>query len=79
MNDLFIWLSKNITWIFSGIGVFGISLLIMRYKNNTRKKDKERGETRNVQNRIGGDSFTNISGGIIVNRSGNKNTKDSSC
>ncbi|MDU9050501.1 MAG: hypothetical protein Q3M30_16770 [Candidatus Electrothrix sp. Rat3] len=79
MNDLLIWLSENIKWIFSGIGVFFISLLITKYKKNTEKEDEERGEITNGQKTVGGDSFTNISGGVIINRSCNKNTQDSSC
>ncbi|MCW5213081.1 hypothetical protein VU04_09245 [Desulfobulbus sp. TB] len=81
MNELFIWISKNIEWVFSGIGVFFLSLLVIKKKNTDYREDINNNQQKNTYNNcrisndsVGRDKYENISGTTIINRSCNKDS-----
>jgi len=53
MTDIINWIETNVTWIFSGIGVFIIGIFV--YRNKKQKKNKQIIKNKSSGIQAGGD------------------------
>lgn len=82
MNIFFTFISENADWIFSGIGIFVLSL-VLHYKKKffskvecSENKNDEKNNLVNEKNTIGGNLITGISNSIVNINSNNKYTEE---
>ena len=53
MKDILAWISHNYEWVFSGIGVFVLGIIVATFKKNHLKQNQKSGNnSQNIQ--VGG-------------------------